>query len=127
MLSRAVCHEYAIETLIKRADFLAIQGEGQKWVSPALILQTKTSHTPGFRLGFTVSKRTSKSAVTRNRIKRRLRAAAAAVMPGFVLSGRDYVLVGRPAALEKSFDDLCRDLKWCLKRLECLADAPSAD
>ena len=64
----------------KRAEFLKIQGKGRKWVSHGLILQTAPNEAGEKRIGFTVSKRVDKSAVRRNRIKRRLRAAAADVL-----------------------------------------------
>ena len=51
----------------------------------------------GIRVGYTCSKKVG-NAVARNRAKRRLRAAARAVIPGLGRPGWDYVLIGRPEA-----------------------------
>ena len=107
-----------------RGDFLKIQSKGRKWVSHGLILQVLASEDADKkRIGYTVSKKVSKSAVKRNRIKRRLRAAAADVLPGFAAPGHDYVLVGRPEGAKRPYATLCEDLKWCLRKMRL--EAPS--
>lgn len=68
------------------------------------------------RIGFTVSKKVG-NAVARNRAKRRLRAAAAAVLPVRAAPGMDYVLIGRQATLARPFDELKADLATALTRL----------
>jgi ribonuclease P protein component len=65
------------------------------------------------RLGFTASRKIG-GAVERNRAKRRLRAAAAAVLPLYGLPGNDYVLVARRDTLTRPFDGLIGDLKSAL-------------
>ncbi|HOO82337.1 MAG TPA: ribonuclease P protein component [Alphaproteobacteria bacterium] len=101
----------------KRAEFLKIQGKGRKWVSHGLILQTAPNEAGEKRIGYTVSKRVDKSAVRRNRIKRRLRAAAADVLSSGALEGHDYILVGRPQTLIRPYEALCDDLRWCLRKM----------
>lgn len=101
----------------KRAEFLHIQQSGKKWVSHGLILQTAPNIDNLRRIGFTVSKRVDKSAVKRNRIKRRLRAVAADILPLMAPAGHDYILVGRPQTATRPYESLCNDLKWCLGKL----------
>lgn len=101
----------------KRADFLKIQGKGRKWVSHGLIVQTAPNEDGLKRIGFTVSKRVDKSAVKRNRIKRRLRAVAADILPEGAQGGQDYILVGRPQTLTRPYETLCNDLRWCLRKM----------
>jgi ribonuclease P protein component len=56
--------------------------------------------------------------VTRNRAKRRLRAAAAEVLPAQAVAGWDYVLVGRPdATVGRPFPQLLDDLRTALGRV----------
>lgn len=101
----------------KRSDFLKIQGKGRKWVSHGLIVQTAPNEDGLTRIGFTVSKRVDKLAVKRNRIKRRLRAVAADVLPGGAKGAQDYILVGRPQTATRPYETLCEDLRWCLKKM----------
>lgn len=108
----------ATEILRKRGDFLSVQNKGCKWVSHGLILQTRPNESSIKRIGFTVSKKVDKSAVRRNRIKRRLRAVAHDVLRAHAAPGHDYVLVGRPQTATRPYMALCEDLKWCLRRLE---------
>lgn len=69
------------------------------------------------RVGFTVSKRVG-NAVERNRVRRRLRAAADRVLPASGKPGRDYVVIGRKAALGRGFDDLVQDLRTAVAKAE---------
>lgn len=100
-----------------RADFLKIQGSGRKWVSHGLIVQTAPNKDDIRRIGYTVSKKVDKSAVKRNRIKRRLRSVAADVLPQNAQNGHDYILVGRKETLTRPYESLCKDLKWCLSKM----------
>jgi len=105
--------------LTARSDFLAVQGKGEKWLSRGLILQFKKNDTNDVRIGFTVSKKVHKSAVMRNRIRRRLKSAAADILPNYAQGGYDYVLVGRKNGNTYPYDTLKSDLKWCLKKTGC--------
>lgn len=111
--------------LKKRSDFLRVQGTGAKWVSKSLILQAGDNNDATIRFGLTVSKKTSASAVVRNRIKRRLRAAARDVLPGAGRPGADFVLIGRSDTENRSYEDIKKDLAWCVRKLGYAACAGS--
>lgn len=115
-----------IDRLKRRSDFLAVQGSGRKWVSQSLVLQVRENGLDICRFGLTVSKKTDKSAVIRNRIRRRLRAASRDILPLYAKPGHDYVLVGRAVARDKTYDALKNDLLWCLKRMQLRQDQPEA-
>ena len=66
------------------------------------------------RVGFTASKKVG-GAVIRNRAKRRLRAAAAAVLPLSGIAGTDYVLVARRDTEGRPFETLLSDLASALR------------
>ena len=114
-----------IRTLQARSEFLAVQAtstkanitDGHKWVSHGLVIQVKNQNHDHVGVGYTVTKRTNKSAVIRNRIKRRLRSVAAEVLPDHAKMGCDYVLIGRPLTLVRPYEELKSDLLWCLKKM----------
>ncbi len=68
------------------------------------------------RIGFTVSKKVG-NAVVRNRMKRRFRELARAVLPEAGIAGADHVLIGRASGIERPFADLVADLKRALARM----------
>lgn len=102
--------------LRKRAEFLAVRtGEKRrgkyflmevKTRDEATSKQAKTGDTP--RIGFTVTKKNG-NAVIRNRIRRRLKAAAA-LTEAAMAPQTDYVIVARREALNAPFDALTREL-----------------
>ncbi len=69
------------------------------------------------RVGFTVTKKLG-NAVIRNRIRRRLRAAADRIMPAHAKRGYDYVVIGRAQTLSRPFSALVDDLETALRRTE---------
>lgn len=110
----------SVARLLKRADFLATQASGKKWVSKSVILQIANNADGAIRFGLTVTKKVSKSAVVRNRIRRRMRAAAYDVIAARSAPGHDYVLIGREDTATRSYAELIADLEWCIKRLGAL-------
>jgi len=109
------------QTLKRRADFLAAARSGFKFVKPSLIVQARKrapEEITAFpiRLGFTATRKLG-NAVVRNRVKRRMRAAAAELAPEWGRPGCDYVFIGREASFKGPFADLIRDMKHALKRL----------
>ncbi|SEQ60326.1 ribonuclease P protein component [Faunimonas pinastri] len=103
-----------MQRLKKRREFLAA-AKGRKASRRAFVLESRfrdDDQPP--RFGFTVTKRTAKKAVERNRIRRRLREAVRLVAPACAREGYDHVLVGRRGALTLGFADLTADLAGAL-------------
>lgn len=118
MMAHAKQTDIQISSLKQRADFLHLNKSGKKWVSKSMIVLTKSrDETPHIRFGITITKKIFKSAVKRNRVKRRLRALAQDLLSVHGRAGYDYVLIGRTDTLDKPFTDLKKDLTWCLKKL----------
>jgi ribonuclease P protein component len=63
----------------------------------------------GPRFGFTVTKKLG-NAVTRNRIRRRLKAALTELAPTLAKPGFDYVVVARTVAFSRAYADIITDL-----------------
>ena len=104
-------------------DFLRKQRESSaRWTAKSLSLQIaefeflKASQKSAY--GVSVSKKTAKRAVDRNRMKRRLREAAKIVLQQKAKTGTAYLLSGRAEALTRNFSDLQQDLRWCLEKLK---------
>jgi len=103
--------------LKKRADFLRA-GKGLRSHATSLTLQSAPSaESSPPRLGFTTTKKLG-GAVIRNRIRRRLRAAAAALPWVDWEAGHDYVALARSDALRRGFPELIGDLAGALARLK---------
>jgi ribonuclease P protein component len=97
-----------------RADFLRAQQRGCRQHRIGLGVEICSTpdaarHTGAIRLGITASRKVG-GAVQRNRAKRRLRAAAGAILPLYGREGHDYVLVARTATLTRPFAALLEDL-----------------
>jgi ribonuclease P protein component len=105
-----------MDRLKKRADFIAA-AQGSRVARPAFIVQARTRDDAGsIRIGFTVTKKVG-TATERNRVRRRLREMvkhADVISPP---SARDYVIVGRRAALERDFAAMVDDFRSALNRL----------
>ncbi|MEM8985897.1 MAG: ribonuclease P protein component [Pseudomonadota bacterium] len=104
--------------LKKRADFLRA-AKGARTGAPAFSLQRRErgDDDPTIRVGFTATKKMG-GAVVRNRMKRRLRAAADLILPVCGRPGCDYVLVARPDAAARPFHALLDDLRRALVNLD---------
>jgi len=120
-----------IGRLKRRAEFLQVAAANRKWVAPGLILQVRRQPSPesssdktapaapidAVRVGFTASRKVG-NAVKRNRAKRRLRAVAKDVLSDHAEPGMDFVLIARPATVDRDYQALVGDLVAGLKRLK---------
>ncbi len=109
-----------LTTLKRRSEFLRIRG-GARCPTPPFVLERKPRAEPAAassppRFGFTVTKAIG-GAVERNRIRRRLKAAVAAVAASSARPGQDYVLIARKDALDIPFDALKKDLERAFHRV----------
>ena len=102
---------------------------GGRWSTPAFVLEGKRRpldqaddrtngqcQLAGPRIGFTVTKRLG-NAVTRNRIRRRLKAALQQIANGQAKDHFDYVLIAREAALIMVLGDLVGQLEKAFDRV----------
>ena len=102
-----------------RAEFLRVAGTRVRVARPGLVLQAapRADEPEGeLRVGYTASKRVG-NAVVRNRAKRRLRAAAASVLPRHGKAGVDYVLIARDGTGKRPYAALLADLEGALRQL----------
>ena len=103
-----------LRRLTKRAQFLAA-ARGQRAGRTGFSLQTIAVADADAGIGLTVTKKTGNSP-ERNRIRRRLRAAARACGTQFHAQ-HDYVLVGRREALSLPFAKVVADLSSAIAKV----------
>ena len=107
--------------LRRSADFTLVYRRGRTLSSELLALRSLKTGQPVSRVGFAVGKRLG-TAVRRNRVKRRLRAAvmALALVPGW-----DIIVTARPGAALKDYTTLHAALTALFRRAHLLG--PAAD
>ena len=105
-----------LSRLTKRAQFQAAAGHGRRFRSSFLSVQVldREAGEDGVRIGLTASRKAG-NAVKRNRIRRRLRAAA---HEAYARSTErfDIVAVARAETISAPYDDLVRALRDAPKR-----------
>ncbi len=107
--------------LRERRDFQAVYQHGISRKSPHLTLRSLfTSNSreieqPPTQIGISISKKTSKKAVIRNRIKRQIRSAFRELLP-YMERGWKIVVVVRPRAIECKYEHFLRELKELLQK-----------
>ncbi len=127
----------ALGRLKTRPEFLHVAAARRKWATPGLVLQVagrkpiaraRGGPVPAeaVRVGYTASRKVGGS-VVRNRALRRLRAAAATVLPLHAAAGADYVVIARAGTVRRPFPALLADLEEALRRLHVWQAAPPRD
>ena len=81
-----------------------------------LLVRPRDDDSPAMRVGYTVTKKIG-NAVVRNRMKRRLRALAAELLPASGVRGADHILIGRAGGVERDFATLRAELSKALAKV----------
>ncbi len=114
-----------VERLRAASDFAAVRAHGRALHSATVTLSWLATTGASNRFGFVVSKRVG-NAVTRNLVKRRLRAIMDA-RKGLLLTNFDIVLLARPSAAQRPFAELTHDVERLLRRAHLLRPLSSAE
>ena len=106
--------------LRKSSEFQRVRQQGRSIASRLLALAWTPNDVAQLRIGFVVSKRVSKHAVDRNRLKRLLSEAIRPSLPG-LSPGWDIVLSARRETLAADLHTLERDIPILLRRARLLS------
>lgn len=90
--------------LKKKKDFEKVFKEGKGFKEDPLILKVKKNKSKKLRFGFVVSRKVSKKAVVRNKIKRRLREVIKERIKK-INGNFDIIIITLPAAEKKGFQE----------------------
>ncbi len=101
--------------LTRGAEYKAVVRRGRRCAAPHTVLYAITSDSDAARFGFIVSKQVG-SAVTRNTVRRRLKAISLEMLPT-VSPGTDVVIRALPAAATTTFDALRSEVARSLRRV----------
>jgi ribonuclease P protein component len=108
--------------LRKSSEFQRVRQQGRSITSRLLILAWASNDVAQLRIGFVVSKRISKRAVDRNRLKRLLGETIRPLLPELT-PGWDIVLSARKDILTADLHTLEQEIPVLLRRARLLAPA----
>lgn len=94
---------------------------GKRARGPVIHLSARANNLPYSRVGYAVSRRVG-SAVTRNRVKRRLRAIVRELP---ITPGYDIVAVPQPPSANVSYQELARETRRSTSKLRLLESSPA--
>lgn len=112
------------ERLTRSREFAFVYRRKKSVANPQLILyvgRKKRDQSIPTRVGFVVGKKVHKSAVRRNRIKRRLRNAYKELSreENFKLSDyENLIFIARPAIIESDYHEIFSAVKDCVKKAD---------
>ena len=112
-------------TLKKNHEYRRLYSKGKSAAAPSLVCYCRKNGRDRNRIGYTVSNKIG-NAVTRNRIRRRLREIYR-LHEGEVKRGYDIVIVARHRASEADYHRLEKELLKTLGRLSLLLPAEGAE
>ncbi len=107
---------FRLTTIRQRKDFLAANS-ARRVATPGFVLlvRRRDDASAAMRLGITVTKKIG-NAVARNRMKRRFRALAQAVIAAGGVEGADHILIGRAGGVERDYSTLLNELSGALTK-----------
>lgn len=109
--------------LQRRADFERLKAQGKRWQNALLTLSALPNGLPHNRYAFIVSKRLG-NAVTRNRIRRRLREATRRAK---LKQGYDIVLIGRVNLAQQPYNMIVQALDELFRRADLCGEQAESD
>jgi len=105
--------------LKRRKNFERLIKKGSFYKGVFLVLKTIKNEKENTRFGFIVSKKVSKKAVERNKVKRRMREVVRGLL-GFVVPGYDVVFFAKKNILGKNFNEIKKEICALMEKSELI-------
>ncbi len=109
-----------------RKNYRAVYEQGIRRYSPHLTLialsnesQADALSSPETKIGISISKKVSKKAVVRNRLKRQIKSVIRTNLP-WIKPGWKIVIVVKPKAIECKYEHFLRELEELLKQTKII-------
>lgn len=113
------------ETIKKNYEFRRLYAKGKSAVTPTLVVYTRRIKTDGNRVGFTVTTRLG-HAVTRNRVRRRLREIYR-LHEAELRRGAELVVVARSRSVTAAYSELERDFLRAACKLSLMPEGTPSE
>lgn len=109
-------------------DFVEMRDAPFKAFTKSFVLQMRPNEKNETRFGFTVSKKISKSAVVRNRLRRQMREIVR-LCPTLKekYPSHDLILIAREEALNRPYQQLTQDFEYLLTHFHKMDDEKNSD
>lgn len=99
---------------MKKKEFEAVFRKGKTKAGKLVFLKILKNNLGNNRFGVVVSKKISKKAVNRNKIKRRLREI---IRQAHIRPGLDIIIIAKPEIIDKNYQDIKNELEDLFKNL----------
>lgn len=103
--------------LTKKKDFDNVFKKGRGIRANSLFLKTIENNKEHTRIGIIVSKKVSKKAPVRNKVKRRIREILRNMN---FKQGFDIIIITHPKIKEKNFGEIKKEINYLFKKSKCL-------
>lgn len=112
-----------LERIKRHFDFVEMKDTNTKAFTHSFVLQIRPNDKGVTRVGFTVSKKIAKHAVTRNHLRRQMREIAR-LCPQLtdLYPSHDLVLIARSEALNRTYQQLSEDFNYLLTHVKDVAN-----
>ena len=118
----------ALIRIKRHFDFVEMREAPFKAFTKSFVLQMRPNDKNQTRVGFTVSKKITKSAVIRNRLRRQMREVVR-LSPTLQQKypSHDLILIARSEALQRPFSQLTTDFEYLLTHFHKMEDEKNSD
>ena len=118
----------ALIRIKRHFDFIEMREAPFKAFTKSFVLQMRPNDKNETRVGFTVSKKLSKHAVVRNRLRRQMREIVR-LSPTLQekYPSHDLILIAREEALNRTYQQLTEDFSYLLTHFHKMDDEKTSD